>query len=374
VPFFSRCRSGFPLAALVLVACASDVGVFRGSSATTSIGAGGSGGRQADAGGSDGGSRGLLVPPPEPPGSEVPQPSATVTSSNLRVLPWAGFKAALTFTFDDSQPSQTEHWPELQAIGAPLTFFIQPSTNTQSGFDASWSAIAAAGSELGNHTFTHCHASLADCTPVGTQADEIEQTTAYITSHLGVTAVYSFAAPYGDTGWNPYAAPRFLLGRGVASGIVPAAGVSDWYNLPVFAVAAGQTATDFDAGIDMARARGAWSIFLFHSLLPTTQNWYAGVQIADVTAGAAYAQSFGDVWLDSMLAIGAYARAKQMFEKLTPNANTWTWTLPDHFPPGRVLRVTVDGGSLSQDGVALAWNSHGYYEVALDAGTLTWSP
>lgn len=322
----------------------------------------------------DGGFVGPLTPPPSPRTDDQPQPSATVAAPNLVVLPWAGFKAAITFTFDDSQPSHTEHWPELKAMGVPLTFFVVPSANTQPGYDANWSAIAASGSELGNHTWTHCHARLTDCTPIGSQTDEIDETTAYITSHLGVPAVYSFASPYGDTGWNSYAASRFLVGRGVSSGIVPASGVSDWYNLPVFAVTAGQTATDFNAGIDNARARGAWSIFLFHSLLPTDANLYAGVQMADVTASAAYGSTLGDVWMDTITAIGAYVRAKRMFEKLSPAENVWTWTLPEHFPPGKVLRVIVDGGTLSQGGAPLLWNAHGYYEIALDAGVLIWSP
>jgi hypothetical protein len=36
--------------------------------------------------------------------------------------------------------------------------------------------------------------------------------------------------------------------------------------------------------------------------------------------------------------------------------------------------VTVDGGTLSQGGDALVWHDRGYYEIALDAGTLTLSP
>jgi peptidoglycan/xylan/chitin deacetylase (PgdA/CDA1 family) len=316
---------------------------------------------------------GPLDPPPAPPTSNVPQPSGTITSPNLRVLPWAGFKAAISYTFDDTQPSQTEHWPELAATGVPMTFFANPSGNWQSGFDAAWTAAAAAGSEIGNHTWSHCHPDLTGCTPVGTAEAEIDNTTTYIISHFGVTAVYSFAAPFGDTGWNTYAAPRFLVGRGVMSGMVPPSGQADWYNLPVFQVAAGQTATEFDAGIDSARSQGRWSIFMFHSILPTTNNWFAGVDIAGITASIAYAASLGDVWMDTFTEVGAYARAQQMFEGLTPSTNTWTWTLPAHFPPGKVLRVTVDGGTLSQGGASLGWDSHGYYEVALDAGTLTWS-
>jgi hypothetical protein len=35
--------------------------------------------------------------------------------------------------------------------------------------------------------------------------------------------------------------------------------------------------------------------------------------------------------------------------------------------------VKVDGGSSTQSGTELVWDDHGYYEVALDAGTLTLS-
>ncbi|HEY2405876.1 MAG TPA: polysaccharide deacetylase, partial [Polyangiaceae bacterium] len=52
---------------------------------------------------------------------------------------------------------------------------------------------------------------------------------------------------------------------------------------------------------------------------------------------------------------------------------SWHWQLPAHFPPGRSLRVAVDGGTLSQNGRPLVWDAHGYYEIALDAGSLHWS-
>jgi peptidoglycan/xylan/chitin deacetylase (PgdA/CDA1 family) len=317
---------------------------------------------------------GTADPPPAPPTTDVPQPGAAVTSPTLTVLPWAGFAAAVTYTFDDTQPSQTEHWPELQATGVPMTFFANPSGSSRSGYDAAWTAVAATGSEIGNHTWTHCHANLSGCTPVGTAEEEIDKASTYITTHFGVPDVYTFAAPYGETGWNTYAAPRFLVGRGVMGGFVPTTGVVDWYNLPVIAVAAGQVAANFNTAIDTARSQGRWGIFMVHSILPTSNNWYAGVEIADITASIAHAQSLGDVWIDTFVDVGAYARAKQMFDALTPNNNTWTWTLPDHFPSGKVLRVTVDGGTLSQGGAPLAWDPHGYFEVALDVGTLTSSP
>jgi len=67
-------------------------------------------------------------------------------------------------------------------------------------------------------------------------------------------------------------------------------------------------------------------------------------------------------------------RAQQMFAAIAPTANTWAWILPNHFPPGKILRVTVDGERLSQDGTDLVWDAHGYYQVALDAKNLACTP
>jgi len=91
-----------------------------------------------------------------------------------------------------------------------------------------------------------------------------------------------------------------------------------------------------------------------------------------------YGKGLGDVWTDSLVQVAAYWIGQKMLSAVTPVAagdtQTWTWTLPDHFPPGRSLRVTVTGGTLSQNGAPLPWDDHGYYEVALDAGTLTLAP
>ena len=43
---------------------------------------------------------------PIPPEDNIPRPSGR--PENLRVLDWAGFRGAVSYTFDDSQPSQIE--------------------------------------------------------------------------------------------------------------------------------------------------------------------------------------------------------------------------------------------------------------------------
>jgi hypothetical protein len=91
-----------------------------------------------------------------------------------------------------------------------------------------------------------------------------------------------------------------------------------------------------------------------------------------------HAKAFRDVWIDTMLEVGAYWRAQKLFTGLTPitvdHITVWTWQLPDHFPPGRFLRVRVDGGTLHQRRGPLPWNHHGFYEVSLDDGVLILTP
>ena len=102
------------------------------------------------------------------------------------------------------------------------------------------------------------------------------------------------------------------------------------------------------------------------------------VQLGELTASVNRTKSLGDVWIDTLVRIGAYWIGQDVLAGVTPESNagvaSFEWTLPDHFPPGQFLRVTVDGGTLVQNGARLGWDDHGYYEVALDEGRLTLSP
>src|SRR5450432_1455115 len=84
---------------------------------------------------------------PAPPGAaNVPRPSGT--PGNLKVLDWAGFKSAVSYTFDDGQPSQIEHYAELQATGVRLTFFVNSAAATwESDFVSTFSQAVRDGHE-----------------------------------------------------------------------------------------------------------------------------------------------------------------------------------------------------------------------------------
>ncbi|MGB6975307.1 MAG: polysaccharide deacetylase family protein [Terracidiphilus sp.] len=303
----------------------------------------------------------------------VPRPAGAV--GGLKILDWAGFSSAITYTFDDSLASQLANYPQLHATGIRMTFFQVSGTGDKAG----WQQVVDDGNELGNHTAHHCHAGGTGCgwgTWAGSAAAEYHECNEFLKQSYGVGNVWDTATPYGDTGFDATATTLFFLNRGVWGGQIAPNGSADPYNLPIYGAVAGDTAAAFDARIDSAHKAGKWQIFLVHSL--GGDGGYAPINPAGLLASIRYAKSFGDVWQDDMVNVGAYWEGQKAVTDATISragkAITVRWTLPAHFPPGRHVRVTVTGGSVKQGGVALAWNSAGYYEVALDAGSLTITP
>jgi len=289
----------------------------------------------------------------------------------LKVLAWAGFRSAVSYTFDDALASQLENYPKLHATGVRMTFFVTSGNVNNPG----WAQIARDGNELGNHTAHHCHADGTGCAwggYAGSLATEYDQCTEFLKKHYGVQ-VWTTASPYGDTGYDEVAKSRFLLNRGVWGGLIGAGDETDPFNLRVHGIAAGEKAEAMNAQVDGARTEGKWLIFLFHSL--GGDGGYAPVDVQDVLKSIEHAQTPGDVWIDSMVNVGAYWLGQKAVSSATVKkqgeATELNWTLPAHFPSGKFVRVTVSGGTLSQNGKTLPWNPAGFYEVALDPGSLT---
>lgn len=375
---------------LLLPATACDVGQTSKPprDATSTAGAGGAGGASTSAGmgpsgsGSGGSGPAAMSDLPAPPGaSDKPRPSGA--AQGLVVLPWAGFKSAVTYTFDDAQPSHIAHWPELEAEGIRATFYLNTlSQASETGFDATWQSASKAGWELGNHTVHHCYSDgkcLNNATFTTIDA-ELDGVTTYIKGTAKQADVWTTAYPFGDTGYEPASTSRFFLARGTAPGTIAPGDATDRFNLPcVSAVAAGgEPASKFSGDIDAAHTQGNWLIFLFHSIAPTSAAWYATTDLTAITGSIDHAKSLADVWIDSVVDVGAYWVGQKLVASAKPvvsgGVTSWSWTLPAHFPPRRFLRVTASGGTLTQGGKALSWDGHGYYEIALDAGSLSLSP
>lgn len=359
--------------ALAFVACSVSV-PDSPSAGTPGIGAT-SGGHAGATGGATGatggaspvGTSGLPVPP-----GSVTVSKPVVAAGGMTILPWAGFKAAVSYTFDDANSSQIANYPKLNALGVPFTFYLQ--TGKSDAANAVWAQALLDGHELGNHTQNHLQTGTADVL-----GKDIDAATDFIKQKFGVNAL-TLAAPYGAADYVELAKTRFLLNRGVSGGQIGASDSTDPYSLPCYipSDADGASATAFDAKTDAARAGGKWQVVLVHGFSGGTDGAYQPVNFEAFTTSVARTKGFGDVWIGTLLDVGAYWRAQQLLAAVTPTKSgtdtVWTWTLPDHFPTGKFLRVKVDGGTLKQGGATLGWNDHGYYEVALDRGTLTLSP
>ncbi|HSY38499.1 MAG TPA: polysaccharide deacetylase family protein, partial [Polyangia bacterium] len=223
---------------------------------------------------------------PRPPGlADLPRPSGA--PGNLKVLDWAGFKSAVSYTFDDGQPSQIEHYAELQATGVRLTFFVNSGSATwETGFVSAFARAARDGHEIGNHTAHHCHADpdgtlhgvdrRAAC-PGASAAAELDDCTAFIKSALGVSQVWTAASPFGDAGFASAIGERFFLARGATGGTVAPNDDSDPLALPMWGPAENDGVAEFNATVDDARSGGQWVILLLHSIGPTTSAWFATV-------------------------------------------------------------------------------------------------
>lgn len=305
----------------------------------------------------------IALPAPPSPGN-VPVPAGT--PGGVQVLDWAGFTAAVSYTFDDTNSSQIEHYPELNALGVRMTFYL--ITNKADFKDPIWVQALADGHELGNHTRTH---------PEDDDGADVDAATVDIETQFGVPP-QTMAAPYGKPVYADLAETRFFINRGVSNGLVGPKDNTNPFNLYCFIPNEGALAGDFNEQLDEAVEDKKWRIVLVHGFAGGSDQAYQPVEVGEFVAAVQYAKDKQNVWIDSVVNVGAYWLGQKAFDAATVTTNgaeqTWTWTLPPHFPAGHVLRVTATGGKLSQNGTPLAWDSRGYYEVSLDAKTLTLSP
>ncbi|MES1186482.1 MAG: polysaccharide deacetylase family protein [Myxococcales bacterium] len=330
-------------------------GASAGGSGTGGSGAGGSGAGGSGAGGSAAGGSGPaatfkcdnLSLAPSMTGVAKPAGAA----GGLKVLDWAGFKGAASFTFDDNTPSQLANYAALKATGGHFTWFLIASS-AGSGYKAT----IADGQEIANHTQTH---------PGSASQAEVTNAQNTLKTNFGVT-VNSMAAPNCADAWAAFAAPANLFQNRGPCGNVSTVGPrdnTDPFRLPAYLPATGEASATMSATI----TSGKWRIFVIHGF-DSQNGTYQPVPIANVTASMSKAVTDG-FWVEGMTNVGAYWQG----QKLIPaSASTSaTWTLPAKFPPNMCVRITTTGGVVKQKGETIAWDPHGYYQISLDAGAVT---
>jgi peptidoglycan/xylan/chitin deacetylase (PgdA/CDA1 family) len=302
--------------------------------------------------------------PPAPGAGDVPIPSGT--PGDVTVIDWAGFPAAVTYSFDDNDGSQLTYYDQMHAIGGRYTFYLVSSNFGVSITDARWKKIYDDGNEIGNHTTNH------SC---GTS--QIDGATTALQGAFG-TPPTTLAAPNGDDACQSQAQGRVFINREVG----PATPVKPRDNSNPFAMncyipGPAQDAMVYNGNIDSALSQNGWVIYVIHGINPGTSHTFQPVSWDGLKAAMEYAKG-KNVWMDTMENVGAYWLGQKQFasamKQTQGGSTTWTWTLPNKFPPGKYLRVKVDGGTLTQGGAPLTWDPHGYYEIELDKKTLTLAP
>jgi hypothetical protein len=335
-----------------------------GTSGATTGGTGGSaGGSSGSGGGGTGGAGGSgptasfkcdnLALAPSMTGVAKPAGAA----GGLKVLDWAGFKGAASFTFDDNTPSQMPNYNALKATGGRFTWFVVGTwLNGQTSTINQFKATIADGQEVANHTYSHQSA--------GSQSD-LQQAQTFITQNFGVTA-HSMAAPNCAAAWASVA-PSVLFqnrgpcGKNIAT-VAPRDNTSP-FELPAYLPDTGESAASMGSSI----TAGRWRLFVLHGF-DSQGGTYQPVPIANVTGAMSKAVMDG-YWVETMTNVGAYWQG----QKLIPASATTsaTWSLPDKFPPNMCVRITTTGGTVTQKGETIAWDSHGYYQISLDAEEVT---
>jgi peptidoglycan/xylan/chitin deacetylase (PgdA/CDA1 family) len=140
----------------------------------------------------------------------------------------AGFRAAISLSFDDARPSQIRHGaPVLERLGVASTFFVLPSALAADR--RAWAGMVERGHEIGNHTVHHpCSAGMGwsssrslQALSLGDMRRELLAASAQIRRLLGVDP-WVFAYPCGQTfvgrgtetqSYVPVVAELFGVGR-----------------------------------------------------------------------------------------------------------------------------------------------------------------
>lgn len=284
----------------------------------------------------------------------VAKPSGA--AGGLKVLDWAGFKGAASFTFDDNTPSQMPNYAALKATGGHVTWFVVSSWLSGSADVAKYKATVADGQEMANHTNNHQSSG---------SASDLQQAQDFIKTSFGV-ASNSMAAPNCADAWASVAPSVLFLNRGPCGGNVATVSPrdnTDQYRIPAYLPATGESASSMSNAI----TAGKWRIFVIHGF-DSQGGTYQPVPIANVTGAMSKAVTDG-FWVEGMTNVGAYWQG----QKLIPASatTTATWTLPAKFPPNMCVRVTTSGGTVTQKGETIPWDDHGYYQISLDAGEVT---
>jgi hypothetical protein len=193
----------------------------------------------------------------------------------------------------------------------------------------------------------------------------LQQNETYITTNFGVTA-NSMAAPNCDQSWSTVAPNVLFQNRGPcgqSAGTVGPRDSTSAFLLPAYLPNTNETSSTMISSF----ATGKWRIFVVHGF-DGEASTYQPVSSDEMAKTMTNAVTNG-YWTETITNIGAYWQGQKAISASA--TTTATWSLPAHFPKNMCVRITTTGGTVTQGGQSVPWDDHGYYQISLDAGSVT---
>lgn len=294
----------------------------------------------------------------------------------LKVLPWNGYRAAVSLTFDDADTVQLDRViPELNKRHLRGTFFLTISKLTRLD---EWRKAQRQGQEIGNHSVSHEHP--ATLPPAGEEL-QVEDAKRFLDSNFRCE-ISIFAYPYEESSpglayWvrrYDFAA-RGWRGSGALVYVRPDV-EPDWYSLPSQPTYTRYDATVYKGWIDKAVSMGAWTTLQMHGIEDPLTGWEP-IPTATFVSVLDYlkTQARQSLWVAPFGQVAAYFRAQRIVEQAEPHLvggdKQFHWDLPQPFPRGVVLKARLPHSSrVFQHGRELRPDKRGIYSVSFDAREL----
>jgi peptidoglycan/xylan/chitin deacetylase (PgdA/CDA1 family) len=299
----------------------------------------------------------------------------------FEVLPWNGYKAAISLTYDDGDPIHLDlAIPEMSKRGLRGTFYLISGKLDRVG---DWKKVTLSGQEIGNHTITHRHTS--ELKPEDEKA-EVVDAKEKLQSLFGVP-VLTLAYPFVEIspGLRKWVEAENFCARGGGGNFYLTPDMDpDWFNLPSQATMTAFAYETYKGWVDQNLSTGAWTVLMIHAI--EGSSWWQPIPKETYLKLLDYlVENKKTLWTAPFGEVAAYWRAEKILEKAEPQkegAKTFVrWEKPANFPKGVKVKLNIQGDKLqvSQSGKDLKPADKDIYDISFDAGELTlknaaWKP
>ncbi|PWJ58608.1 MULTISPECIES: polysaccharide deacetylase family protein [unclassified Fibrobacter] len=291
--------------------------------------------------------------------------------SVITAIPWNGYKAAASFTFDDASESHiTNLFPLAEKLGIKVTCFLTGDSWYFRNNYGKFLQMAQAGHEMGNHTETHPKLTqLSD----DDRRREILDYKKFLKKQMPDLPFNVFGTPYCDNNEEVQAiiGQEHYISRDCRGyGRITWDKEINWLSMDSKAWQRSlNTVDEFRQIARDTEAAGEWIIYMNHGVDEDQNNDYS-INPSDLQEIMQQAIDL-DMWIAPFGVVGAYHRAAFALKKATAKESddglSIQWKSPHSRMPSSIsmkVRLNVDGNSkVFQKGNEIQQNSDGSYTI-----------